>query len=166
MRELEAQAALSAFRAGNDFDVAFGPSPDVFLYYHVLADLIRFYRKEWRYARRTAPLDAIEQPESSSPPPVPMKATDPFAENPGIERASCAELHAALARLPDASRKLIQQLFWEERKESDLAGQLGISHQAVSKRKQHTLRQLSEWLAENKSKKFHPPGCKPSRCCN
>jgi DNA-directed RNA polymerase specialized sigma24 family protein len=51
-------------------------------------------------------------------------------------------LRAALDGLADLDRHLICQLFWDGRREDDLAREWGVSQQAVSKRKQKILREL------------------------
>jgi RNA polymerase sigma factor (sigma-70 family) len=44
--------------------------------------------------------------------------------------------------LPEDDRRLIECLFWEGRTEQDIAGRLGITQQAVSKRKRKILLKL------------------------
>ena len=51
-------------------------------------------------------------------------------------------LHTALSLLTPEERALIQALFFEERKESELAVELGISQPAVYKRKTKILKKL------------------------
>src|SRR5262245_41005670 len=75
-----------------------------------------------------------------------LRTTDPVSVPGGLDSASYTELHEALAGLPLASQELIEQLFWQERREAELANELGISHQAVNKRKQAILRHLAQWV--------------------
>ena len=51
-------------------------------------------------------------------------------------------LHTALSLLTPEERALIQALFFDERKESELAMELGISQPAVYKRKMKVLKKL------------------------
>ncbi len=156
--ELEAQAAVSVFRAGRDYDASRGLSLDVFVYFHVLADLLSRYRKEWSYALHSAP-SLSESGEFARNPDL-FPTGEPFREH--SSAVSDAELREAIARLPPMSRELIEQLYWQERNEAAVAEELAISQQAVSKRKQAILRNLRQWLdsSENAS------GCKTGGCCN
>jgi DNA-directed RNA polymerase specialized sigma subunit len=47
-----------------------------------------------------------------------------------------------LTRLPAADRRLLERLFWEECTETEIASGLGITQQAVSKRKRKILTEL------------------------
>ena len=55
-------------------------------------------------------------------------------------------LHTALSLLTPEERALIQALFFDERKESELAVELGISQPAVYKRKMKILKKLKIFL--------------------
>ena len=55
-------------------------------------------------------------------------------------------LHTALSLLTPEERALIQALFFDERKESELAMELGISQPAVYKRKMKILKKLKIFL--------------------
>ena len=50
--------------------------------------------------------------------------------------------------LPEPDRNLIECLFWEDRTEREIAGRLGITQQAVSKRKHRILDELRETLTQ------------------
>jgi DNA-directed RNA polymerase specialized sigma24 family protein len=54
--------------------------------------------------------------------------------------------------LPDSDRQLIERLFWQGFTETEIAGGLGISQQAVSKRKRRILTALRRIL-DRKEKK-------------
>jgi len=56
------------------------------------------------------------------------------------------QLGAALIELEPDERSLIDALFYKERAERDYATELGMSHQAVGKRKQKVLAKLREIL--------------------
>lgn len=53
--------------------------------------------------------------------------------------------HAVLA-LPEADRRLVRALFYEGRTEQEYAKELGVSQQAVHKRKARILRELKKFL--------------------
>ena len=53
--------------------------------------------------------------------------------------------HAVLA-LPEADRRLVRALFYEGKTEQEYAKELGVSQQAVYKRKARVLRELKKFL--------------------
>ncbi len=72
-------------------------------------------------------------------------------ETPGIEeqvlkRMESEQLHRALSSLSDEERYLIQQIYFNDRTERDLAEELGCSQNAVNKRKQRILDKLRRFL--------------------
>ena len=62
---------------------------------------------------------------------------DRFADQDEAER-----LKVSLSALGDDDRLLLQHLFWDGRTESEVASGLGISQQAVNKRKRKILSEL------------------------
>ena len=59
-----------------------------------------------------------------------------------LHKLEVDRLHTALSLLTPEERALIQGLFFDERKESELAMELGISQPAVYKRKMKVLKKL------------------------
>ena len=59
-----------------------------------------------------------------------------------LHKLEVDRLHTALSLLAPEERALIQALFFDERKESELAMELGISQPAVYKRKMKVLKKL------------------------
>ena len=59
-----------------------------------------------------------------------------------LHKLEVDRLHTALSLLTPEERALIQALFFDERKESELAMELGISQPAVYKRKMKVLKKL------------------------
>ena len=57
-------------------------------------------------------------------------------------------IHLALSQLSERERFVIEQLFWDGWTEAEIAQELGISQQMVSKIKGKTLRKLREILKE------------------
>jgi len=55
-------------------------------------------------------------------------------------------IHWALERLSERERQVIKQLYWDEKTEAEIAHELGISQQAISKTKQKAIQKLKEWL--------------------
>lgn len=67
-------------------------------------------------------------------------------ENTVFHKLEVDKLHTALAMLTPEEQALIQALFFEERSESELAVELGISQPAVYKRKAKILKKLKLFL--------------------
>lgn len=72
-------------------------------------------------------------------------------EAPGIEeqviyRLEIKQLYEALSLLSDHERYLIEQLYFEERSERDLAKEMGIFHNAIHKQKKQILARLKKIL--------------------
>ena len=63
-----------------------------------------------------------------------------------LHKLEVDKLHTALSLLAPEERALIQALFFDERKESELAMELGISQPAVYKRKMKILKKLKIFL--------------------
>ena len=67
-------------------------------------------------------------------------------ESVALHKLEVDRLHTALSLLTPEERALIQALFFDERKESELAVELGISQPAVYKRKMKILKKLKIFL--------------------
>jgi RNA polymerase sigma factor (sigma-70 family) len=123
--ELQAEAAVAAWQAVCHFDPQRGLPLHAYIRSRVKFHLLDRYRKEWAYARRMGLA-------GQSPPPEPESRPEFDAD----------ELREALARLADRDRKLLTLLFTKGRSEAEVAEHLGISQQAVSKRKLAILHRL------------------------
>lgn len=64
------------------------------------------------------------------------------AEDLAIRNLQAQQLHKALSFLSEDERYLIEQLYFQERTERDLAAQLGLSQNAINKRRQRILERL------------------------
>jgi RNA polymerase sigma factor (sigma-70 family) len=128
--EIDAESIAAACHAIRIFDPHRGPSLSTFVYHQMLASALSRYRQEWTYALRYG-VASME---------------DPGGVADGEGRLSMQqeedELKRSLTSLPDADRHLIEHLFWEGRTETEIADGLGISQQAVSKRKRKILSTL------------------------
>lgn len=67
-------------------------------------------------------------------------------EDAALRNMEIQQLHKALSLLSDDERYLIEQLYFHERTERELAGELGIYHNAVHKRKKLILDKLKKIL--------------------
>jgi RNA polymerase sigma factor (sigma-70 family) len=131
--ELRAEGALAAWEAARDFDPGRGVRFKPFVERRVLAHLLHRYRKEWAYAHHLA----RESTDSGAP------GQAAAGRPPELEAIEVRELAACLD--PD-DRLLVTILFWEGKSESQAAESLGVSQQAVSKRKVRILLELRRRL--------------------
>lgn len=72
--------------------------------------------------------------------------SDESVENVVLRKMEQDKLHTALSQLSPEEQSLIWALFFEERSESELAAELGISQPAVYKRKIKILKKLKLFL--------------------
>lgn len=72
--------------------------------------------------------------------------SDESVENAVFRKMEQDKLHIALSRLSPEEQSLIWALFFEERSESELAAELGISQPVVYKRKIKILKKLKLFL--------------------
>jgi hypothetical protein len=86
-------------------------------------------RQEWTYALRSAP---EHDPETSDSRVLDSAASAAFDAWPGH----------ALGGLSKSDRWLVEQLFLRDRTEADIATQVGVTQQAISKRKRAIVMQL------------------------
>lgn len=132
--EARAQGALAACEALRAFDPSRLVPLDAFLYRRVVESVWTLYRQEWSFSRR--------HPSDISP----FDRPSPQPDHPDPELL--ARLTLALEQLDEPGRHLIRQIFWDDRSEDQLALELGISRQAVNKRKQKFLHQLRSRLGD------------------
>ena len=68
------------------------------------------------------------------------------AEEQAIRNIEIRQLHKALSLLSDDERYLMEQLYFQERTERELAAQLNLSQNAINKRRQRVLDKLRELM--------------------
>lgn len=73
---------------------------------------------------------------------VQFEEETPGTEEQVLKRMESEQLHRALSFLSDEEQYLIQQIYFNDRTERDLAEELGCSQNAVNKRKQPILDKL------------------------
>jgi hypothetical protein len=131
--EMRAEAACAAWQAVCDYDPSFGAPFSAFADQRVLTRALTRHRQEWAYALRLAqeydPEDSDTRVLDSGVPAV-------FDDWPGH----------ALARLSKPDLWLIGQLFFRDRTEADIATQIGVTQQAVNKRKWMILLRLRRYM--------------------
>jgi RNA polymerase sigma factor (sigma-70 family) len=126
---MRAQGASAVWQAVCDYDPTRGVPFSAYARQRVLASVLTRYRQEWAYAFRCV----LKPPDDERP----RKAHRQLVLSPVRE-----SLREALTQLSSLELWLLAQVFWEERTEADIAQQVGISQQAVSKRKSAILREL------------------------
>jgi DNA-directed RNA polymerase specialized sigma24 family protein len=131
--EARAQAAIAAWKAYQDYDPAQGLLPlEAFLHLRVLASVRTRYRQEWGYGLHHG---------STTPATGLIASVDPSA------LVGDADLIGQLLEsLKEGDRWLLRQLFWVGMPEDAVAQALGISRQAVNKRKMIILKSLRKMV--------------------
>jgi RNA polymerase sigma factor (sigma-70 family) len=133
--EIDAESVAAACHALKIFDPHRGPDLGTFVYHQILASALSRYRQEWTYAIRYG-LSAGDDAGVTV-------TEDRFA----VEQDE-KQLKETLTGLPEADQSLIKHLFWDGRTETDVATGLGITQQAVSKRKRRVLEKLRKTFVE------------------
>lgn len=107
------------------------------VYFQALSRALTRYRQEYLYSHRflpeTSPTDEFEPGRFWHR----SGASQPTQINSSAER-----LAAALESLPQSDSELLQQIFWHERTQAQIARDLHISQRAVGKRKKRVLNAL------------------------
>lgn len=137
--EIDAECIASACHAIRIFDADRGPSLASFVYHHILAAALARYRQEWKYAVRYGRSPSLDGHPSGHDDVEARLVADQEEKR----------VMLLMTGLPEADRRLIESLYWDGRTETEVAGGLGISQQAVCKRKHKILNGLRNTLARN-----------------
>jgi RNA polymerase sigma factor (sigma-70 family) len=129
LEEALALGIAAAWEAIGDFDLARDVPLSAFVHERILSRLLTRHRQEWAYALHCRAETAANGRAA------------PSGDATAVAETGEA-LQAALAALAKTDRWLITVLFWEGSTEAEVAETLGISQQAVSKRKNKILRNL------------------------
>ena len=127
--ELDAESLAAACRAFRSYDPSRGTAIGSFVYHQILAAALTRYRQEWNYALRCSSFPLSQD--------FILKA-----DREAIIAEESEHLARSMSRLVDADRRLLERLYWDGCTEAEVAGTLGISQQAVSKRKRRILLEL------------------------
>jgi RNA polymerase sigma factor (sigma-70 family) len=143
--ELFAHAAAAGCQAEAEFDPSRNVPFCAFAYQRIMARLLTRYRQEWSYGLRNLSADD-DAPQAASDPPASLTAKCPLCAD-RFDCAKCREpLLSAVASLSPEDRALLQELWWQEKTEAEVARRLGVSQQAVNKRKRSLLKNLRRRL--------------------
>jgi DNA-directed RNA polymerase specialized sigma24 family protein len=163
---MRALGSAAAWKAVQDFDPARSVPRDAFIYGRVLSAMLTRYRQERLYGAHCLS-------EGSAEGTWPAAAREDRL--PSVE--ACIMLHGVLACLSDEDSVLIARLYYRGHTEAEVARDLGLSQQAVSKRKLAVLRHLHGLLSAPREpprmtaddrpagrKKTSRPGGPPPHC--
>ena len=151
-KDLTAVGTAAAWQAVCEFDPARGVPLAGFGYCRMISRCLARYRKEWRYALHLVASDSGEEETTTFK--QPGLAASSMAK-PGGTHCSNDDLRGAVATLPAEQRRLIEQLFWEERTETEVAGAVGTNQSTINRRKQAILNGLRLKLCDrNESQRF------------
>ena len=150
--EVTAVGTAAAWQAICEFDSERGVPLAGFGYCRMMTRCFARYRKEWRYALHLVDSDSCE------------KQTTTF-KHPGLAASSAAKadgtycshdhLRGAVRALPSKQCRLIEQLFWQERTETEVAAAMGINQSTINRRKHDILKGLRMKLRDrNEFQKF------------
>jgi RNA polymerase sigma factor (sigma-70 family) len=152
LEELAAVATAAAWQALCDFDPDRGVPLAGFGYCRIISRCLARYRKEWRYALHLVASDSREE-ESTTFKHAGLAASSEAKVN--GPHPSNDDLHGAMRALAPAQRKLIEQLFWEDHTETEVAATIGTNQSTINRRKRTILKSLRRKLYDgNEFQKF------------
>lgn len=128
--EVSAEATVTALQAKRDFDPGRGVPWGAYLRQRVMNSALARYRREWSYAIHRAKATVLVDRHTAG------------AAWPLLDDSIGGLLQQALKRLSKSDYCLITELYWEGKSEASLGKCLGISQQAVNKRKRLVLKTL------------------------
>jgi len=150
--EMDAEMVLSAIEATKKFDRSRGVPWEAFLYQRILHSALARYRREWSHAIRRSS-------DTSLDPRLEAEREEGPSQEPIV-----TVLFDLLRQLPGSDRSLIESIYWEGKSEASLGRCLGISQQAVSRRKLSILRSLRAPIERVATIPLHTrPNTRPSR---
>jgi DNA-directed RNA polymerase specialized sigma24 family protein len=135
----------AAWQAVCDFDPERGVPLAGFGYCRMMAHCLSRYRKEWRYALHLVESESRENEAAT------FKNTSRAASFGAADETQCSDrdLRGAVGALPFEQRRLIEQLFWEERTETELANATGTNQSTINRRKREILNGLRLKLSDS-----------------
>lgn len=132
--EMRAEAAVAALVAIRDFQPERNVPLGAYIRMRIMGGVLSRYRKEWSYGLRRHFNGQFGGLLEEEPP------------EPKLSSSLREELDWALGQLGDADRRLVERLFWREETEAEVGRTLGLSQQAISKRKAQVITLLRNKL--------------------
>lgn len=145
LEELAAVATAAAWQALCDFDPNRGVPLAGFGYCRIISRCLARYRKEWRYALHLVASDSCEKESTTSKQSGLAGSSGAKAEG---THPSDDDLCGAVGSLPPAQRRLIEQLFWEDHTETEVAATIGTNQSTINRRKRTILKSLRTKLCD------------------
>ena len=145
LEELAAVATAAAWQAVCEFDPDRGVPLAGFAYCRMMTRCLARYRKEWSYALHFVASDSCEKETTTS---QHLRLTASSAANGNGAHHSNDDLRGAVVALPSEQQRLIEQLFWEERTETEVADVMGTNQSTINRRKQAILHGLRMKLGD------------------
>jgi len=146
LEELAAVATAAAWQALCDFDPEPGVPLAAFGYCRIISRCLARYRKEWRYVLHIRASDSCEE-ETTTFKHAGLAASSLARVN-GTDPSN-NDLRGAVRALPAKQRRLIEQLFWEERTETEVANTMNINQSTINRRKRTILKSLRRKLCDH-----------------
>jgi RNA polymerase sigma factor (sigma-70 family) len=137
--ELAAVGTAAAWQAVCEFDPERGVPLAGFGYCRVIGRCLARYRKEWRYALHLVTSDSSENETATF---KHRSLTASSAAKTDGKHGLNDDLRGAVGALPAEQRRLIEQLFWQERTEAEVAHSMGTNQSTINRRKQAILNGL------------------------
>jgi DNA-directed RNA polymerase specialized sigma24 family protein len=144
--ELAAVGTAAVWQAVCEFDPARGIPLAGFGYGRIITRCLTRYRKEWRYALHLVGSDSCEK-ETTTFKRSELNAS--FSAKLNETHPSNDDLRGVIGALPAEQRSLIEQLFWEERTETELANTMNTNQSTINRRKRAILNGLRMKLREH-----------------
>ena len=141
IEELAAVATAAIWQAVCEFDPKRGVPFAGFAYCRMMSRCLACYRKEWRYALYIDAKDSCKEQTG------PFNSSGSAAKVNGSRRSE--NLRGVVAALPAEQRRLLEQLFWEERTEVEVANTMSINQSTINRRKQAILKSLRMKLCDS-----------------
>ncbi len=137
--EVAAVGTAAAWQAVCEFNPARGIPLSGFGYRRMMTRCLSRYRKEWRYALHLVSSDTCEEETTTFKHPD-LAAS--WALKVNETHPSNDDLRGAVRALPGEQRRLIEQLFWEECTEAEVAAAIGTNQSTINRRKRAILNGL------------------------
>ena len=145
LEELAAVGTAAAWQAVCDFDPDRGVPLAGFGYCRIISRCLARYRKEWRYAVHLVASDSREKESTTFERPE-LNAS--FSAKLNETHPSNNDLRGAIGALPAKQRRLIEQLFWEERTETEVANTMNTNQSTINRSKRTILKSLRMTLCD------------------
>lgn len=146
--ELWAVAYAAAWEASDSYDPSQNASLEAFVKGRVQTAILQRYREEWRYTTRCC---SFPYPSSEDDEPSEIREIYDIPDFTDTERFwQKLEARDLLRRLSPTERHIIERCIMDGMSETEVATELGISQQTVSRWKQKALEKLQRLIRGEK----------------